>query len=500
MPSLRKIFYYSFHIQELRSILQWTVWHDPVHRRDEEQEAPSLRECFKYLDATSRSFAAVIKELNHELLVPICIFYLILRGLDTIEDDMTIPLEKKDPLLRNFYNILEKDGWTFDGNGPDEKDRDLLVHFDCVVEEFRKLSAAYKEILKDITKRMGAGMADYAHNAEFNEKGVNSIPDYEQYCHYVAGLVGEGLTRLFVQGGSANPALKQRQDLHESMGQHLQQTNIIRDIREDRDDGRRFWPREVWSKYVDDFDDLFKPENKEKALRCSSEMILIALRRVPDCLFYLAGLREQSVFNFAAIPQSMAIATLELCFRNPDVFQKNVKISKGQACRLMIESSQNLRTLYDTFRMYARIIHKKNDPRDPNFLKISVACGKIEQFIEGIFPSQDPNAIVMANGAKENDDIMMKARGMNSEERAKQRQLDKEARRDVILMAVASIGIMTFIGALMVFMAWMFGARFDLAIEGLRNGSFRPDPQVIKQISEEAASKTMKAGAAKSEL
>ena len=39
------------------------------------------------------SFAAVIKELHPEILMPMCIFYIILRGLDTIEDDMTIPLD-----------------------------------------------------------------------------------------------------------------------------------------------------------------------------------------------------------------------------------------------------------------------------------------------------------------------------------------------------------------------------------------------------------------------
>jgi farnesyl-diphosphate farnesyltransferase len=331
---------------------------------------------------TSRSFSAVIKELNPELLVPVCLFYLALRGLDTIEDDMTLPLTTKEPLLRSFDEKLEIDGWTFDGNGPDEKDRELLVQFHYVVEEFKKLDPEYKKIIKDITKRMGNGMADYANNAEHNINGVNTIKDYELYCHYVAGLVGEGLTRLFVEGKLANPALLKRSDLHESMGQFLQQTNIIRDIREDADDRRRFWPKEVWSKYVDKFEDLLLPQNKEKALNCSSEMVLIALTRAPDCLFYLAGLRDQSVFNFCAIPQSMAIATLELCFRNPAMFQRNIKITKGQACQLMTESSQNLQLVCEAFRRYTRKIHKKNDPRDPNFLQISIACGKVSRILQ----------------------------------------------------------------------------------------------------------------------
>jgi farnesyl-diphosphate farnesyltransferase len=336
-----------------------------------------VKECFKYLDLTSRSFSAVIQELHPELLLPVTLFYLILRGLDTIEDDMTIPLATKEPLLRNFDSIIEQEDWTFNGNGPDEKDRELLVHFDVVTKEFVKQKPVYKDIIKDITKKMGNGMADYANNAEHNEKGVNTTKDYELYCHYVAGLVGEGLTRLFVESKLANPALLNRPELAESMGQFLQKTNIIRDVKEDFDDGRRFYPREIWSKHVDKFEDLFDPANKEAALNVSSEMVLNALRNADECLFYMAGIKEQSVFNFVAIPQSMAIATLELVFRNHNIFKKNVKITKGDACRLMLKSSQNLRIVCEVFRDYARRIQAKNSPKDPNFIAISAACAKV---------------------------------------------------------------------------------------------------------------------------
>ena len=378
-----------------------------MHERDEKNASETENICFRFLDQTSRSFSAVIKELNPEMLVPICLFYLTLRGLDTIEDDTSIPLATKEPLLRNFKDYLEQDGWTFNGNRPEEKDRELLVQFHNVVTEFKKLKPAYQEVIKDITNKMGNGMADYCIKAESNDASVKTIEEFDLYCFYVAGLVGEGLTRLFVEGEFGNPALLKRPRLHKSMGLFLQKTNIIRDIREDSDDGRRFWPEEIWSKHVNDFNDLFKPENLDAALNCSSEMVLNSLEHVEDCLFYLAGLREQSVFNFCAIPQSMAIATLELCFRNPAVFQRNIKITKGEACQLMMDSTQNLYLVYQTFRRYARKIHKKNTPKDPNFLKISLVCGRvsdndfplfldyhfnvhmqIEKFVESIFPSQ----------------------------------------------------------------------------------------------------------------
>jgi farnesyl-diphosphate farnesyltransferase len=400
MPSAGDLVYYAFHPNQLRSIVQWCVyvasaqpcqhvsltttrkiWHEPIHKRDPKTESETVKACFHYLNMTSRSFAAVCQELNPELLMPVTLFYLMLRGLDTIEDDMTIDIKQKEPLLRNFDQNMEKPGWTFDGNGPDEKDRELLVHFDVVIAELERIKRPYFDIIRDITIKMGNGMADYALNAEHNANGVETIKDYELYCHYVAGLVGDGLTRLFVESKFANPALLNRPELTESMGQFLQKVNIIRDIKEDWDDKRRFWPKEIWSKHVDKWEDLFDPKFKQQAEWCQSEMILNALKEADNCLFYMAGMRDQSVFNFVAIPQSMAIATLELLFHNPAMFERNVKITKGDACGLMMESTQNLRVVCSVFKRYTKRIHQKNDPRDPSYMAISLQCAKVSNSV-----------------------------------------------------------------------------------------------------------------------
>ncbi|KAL8932606.1 MAG: hypothetical protein Q9216_006760 [Gyalolechia sp. 2 TL-2023] len=479
------ILYYAIHVQELRSLIQWQTWHNPVHQRNPEKESVSLRICFDFLDKTSRSFSAVIQELHPELLVPIALFYLILRGLDTIEDDMTIPIEKKEPLLRDFYKITEKEGWSFNGNGPDEKDRELLVQFHYVTEEYRKVKPVYREIINDIARQMGNGMAEFSRKAAEGTMGVDTVKDYDMYCYYVAGLVGNGLTQLFVESGLANPALKDREELQTSMGLFLQKTNIIRDIKEDWDDKRRFWPREVWSKYVDNFEDLFKPENQESALNCSSEMVLNSLNHADECLFYLAGLKEQSIFNFAAIPQSMAIASLALVFRNPNIFKKNIKITKGSACQIMLDSTQNLRKVCEVFRTYVRQIHKKNAPKDPNFLKISIACGKVEQFIESIYPSQDANALV--EGKKVLDPKEIQEREEAKWDMSKKMMSSRTSSftltpRLVYMMAIV-MSFLFVISLIMIGTAWLFGARFDIAAKELTQGRFsRPDSDTAKTI------------------
>lgn len=131
------------HPSELRSLVHYKVWRDPLNdiksSPDSGWERETMRDCWSLLDDTSRSFAAVIKELRGELCRVICIFYLVLRALDTVEDDMTIPQDQKVPMLREFYKKLETKGWNFTGSGPDEKDRHLLVQFDKVIDEFARL-------------------------------------------------------------------------------------------------------------------------------------------------------------------------------------------------------------------------------------------------------------------------------------------------------------------------------------------------------------------------
>lgn len=360
---------------------------------------------------------------------------------------MTIPLDKKTPILRNFHNTMLIDGWQF--HESKEKDRALLESFDVVITELKKLKPKYMEIVKDMTEKMGNGMADYASNTEMLENGIQTVDEYELYCHYVAGLVGEGLTRLFVSSELANPKLADRPSLTESMGQFLQKTNIIRDLREDWDDGRRWYPKEIWSQHVDKWEDLFDPSKQDKALNCISHMVLDALKHVEECLFYMAGMRDQSCFNFVAIPQTMAIATMELVFRNPDVLKKNVKISKGDACSIMLQSTQNLFLVCEVFRTYIRRIHKKNDPRDPNFLAISSRCAKIEQFIETLYPRQDPEKLTAINEKKQRE------------------QPTADPGEGAVLFVITIVAMLA-LSAIMIGIAWAFGARFDQTLDDLK--------------------------------
>uniref|UniRef100_A0A8D1MZA7 Squalene synthase n=1 Tax=Sus scrofa TaxID=9823 RepID=A0A8D1MZA7_PIG len=302
-----------------------------IPKMNQDSLSSSLKTCYKYLNQTSRSFAAVIQALDGEMRHAVCIFYLVLRALDTLEDDMTISIEKKIPLLHNFHLHLYESDWRFTESK--EKDRQVLEDFPTIALEFRNLAEKYQVVIVDVCRKMGFGMA------EFLNKHVTSEREWDKYCHYVAGLVGIGLSRLFSASELEDPLVGEDTERANSMGLFLQKTNIIRDYLEDQQEGREFWPQEVWSKYVKKLGDFAKPENVDLAVQCLNELVTSTLHHIPDVITYLSRLRNQSIFNFCAIPQVMAIATLAACYNNQQVFKGVVKIRKGQAVTLMMDAT-----------------------------------------------------------------------------------------------------------------------------------------------------------------
>ena len=188
---------------------------------------------------------------------------------------------------------------------------------------------------------MQTGMADYAHkSATTGSLYVETVAEYDLYCHYVAGLVGEGLSRLWSASGKEAEWMKFQLELSNSMGLLLQKTNIIRDYREDTEESRFFWPREIWGQYgFTEMNEMYATGNEQRARWAQSGMVVDALRHATDSLDYLRLLRNQSVFNFCAIPATMAMATLSLCFMNPEMFQRNIKIRKAAAAEVCYLSS-----------------------------------------------------------------------------------------------------------------------------------------------------------------
>lgn len=72
---------------------------------------------------------------------------------------------------------------SFHVEGCGDKDyKELLEQYPKVTRVYLRLEPACQVVIKDICHRMGVGMA------EFIEKEVITVDDYDMYCHYVAGV------------------------------------------------------------------------------------------------------------------------------------------------------------------------------------------------------------------------------------------------------------------------------------------------------------------------
>ncbi|KAI4375683.1 hypothetical protein MLD38_013524 [Melastoma candidum] len=325
----------------------------------EKQIPPQPHWAFSYsmLHKVSRSFALVIQQLGPDLRDAICIFYLVLRALDTVEDDTSIATDVKVPILKAFHQHIYDKDWHFSCGTKHYKV--LMDQFHLVSTAFLELGKSYQEAIEDITKRMGAGMA------KFICKEVETTEDYDEYCHYVAGLVGLGLSKLFHASKLEDMA---SDELSNSMGLFLQKTNIIRDYLEDINEipkSRMFWPRQIWGKYANKLEDFKYEENSEKAVQCLNDMVTNALYHVEDCLTYMSALKDSAIFRFCAIPQIMAIGTLAMCYNNIEVFRGVVKMRRGLTARV-IDRTKSMSDVYEAFFDFSCMLRSKVDKNDPN--------------------------------------------------------------------------------------------------------------------------------------
>jgi farnesyl-diphosphate farnesyltransferase len=357
----------------------------PFRAADASSATPSdLAFCSDMLNKVSRSFAAVIRQLPPSLALPTCAFYLVLRALDTVEDEMDLrkfsaasaaslrgsaatatvasdPLLFKTSCLLSFDALLSADldssAWTTlralnAANVGAGNDQAVLQSFERVVHVLRDhCTPAQQRVVADITKRMATGMAEYVQRG-LGVDGTASGADYDRYCHIVAGLVGEGLSQLWATvPDSGLPAASLRAVtagsglgcLASDMGLFLQKANIVRDYTEDQVDGRAFWPKDIWARFSPPSSGGLAAFHKDPAsgagVACLNAMVNDALRLAPRCFEYLQHLApgDSRILRFCAIPQVMALCTLAECYGNQRVFQGVVKTPRTQTARVCCE-------------------------------------------------------------------------------------------------------------------------------------------------------------------
>jgi farnesyl-diphosphate farnesyltransferase len=211
----------------------------------------------RILPHVSRTFALTIPQLPAALRVPVTSAYLLCRIADTIEDEPALSPAAALVLLQRFVAVVhgrepaaalasdlaaQLSEWTLPA------ERDLVLNMERVVSVTARLTEPQRGAIGRCIELMCSGMHKFQCLASLD--GLPRSSDLDEYCYYVAGVVGEMLTELFC-GYSARVA-QQYAGLHKlavSFAQGLQMTNILKDIWEDRSRGACWLPQEVFIRH-----------------------------------------------------------------------------------------------------------------------------------------------------------------------------------------------------------------------------------------------------------
>lgn len=341
------------------------------------------------LQKVSRTFALNIEVLPKRLRNPVLLAYLFCRIADTIEDDPILKAEQKESLLETFAQIFRPDQQQKNFSRQERMERidafgqqlpehwktnpddyhHLCLHADWVLILVQEYPPAIRQVIAQCVVEMCEGMALFAQR-QTPQQGewliIHHEEDLDQYCYFVAGVVGNMLCDLFhLRSAWIHADLhKAMRKLSVSFGLGLQITNILKDVGEDSTRQVCFLPQ-TWLK-EQGFEhpaELFsqQPVNP-MALPLAQRLIEKAWKHLSDAKdFTLCIPRlEPRLRLFCLWPLLMATETLQAVGDGKRIFdpEDKVKISRATVKKIVKQS-----TCWQWNNTWIRRRLKKNRPQ-----------------------------------------------------------------------------------------------------------------------------------------
>lgn len=189
------------------------------------------------LPDVSRTFALSIRFLPGTLGTAVTVAYLLARIADTIEDDGALGATRKADLLDAFSAALLDPGLAatlparFTDVGGDAAHVALVRRTDRALAILHTLPDATRAIVVRWIREMVSGMRAFVLRHPTGIR-IQTVPEYREYCYYVAGTVGCMLTELWREHA---PGIGEREygalwERCQQFGEALQTVNILKDI------------------------------------------------------------------------------------------------------------------------------------------------------------------------------------------------------------------------------------------------------------------------------
>ena len=331
------------------------------------------------LQLVSRTFALNIQVLRGKLHRSILLAYLYLRIADTVEDDPDMKATEKDHVLALFADVFKTgeletekirmfvsalpESW----HGSEDPNKDLCSKSEVVVPLLKSLPKNYQKPVCDVVIEMCGGMAKFALRQEAALSAgwftLANVGELDEYCYYVAGIVGKLLTKLFSADTCFINAEREAElsKLDVSFGLALQVVNIVKDCVEDS--GRRvcFIPEEICKRHgFAHPSELFAAgADAQKCGAVLSELVEKAWHHLDDAIAYTKLIPNIKMRTrlFCLWPLFMAAENLSLIGNGVSVFtsDKKVKITRDTVKRIVKETSMHFYSDKWIDEAYARI-------------------------------------------------------------------------------------------------------------------------------------------------
>jgi farnesyl-diphosphate farnesyltransferase len=291
------------------------------------------------LDGVSRTFALTIPQLPEGLAKPVSNAYLLCRIVDTIEDEVALTSAQKRAFCQRFAKVvagdepaepLARDLAPLLSNQTIPAEHELIRLIPRVIAITHAFDPPQRDALCQCVTIMGQGMAEFQDRDL--RHGLATVDEMGRYCYFVAGVVGEMLTRLFCH---YSPAIAAHRDtlmsLAVSFGQGLQMTNILKDLWDDHARGVCWLPREVFDANGFDLSTLRPGHGDPRFVQGFRRLIGIAHAHLRNALEYtlLIPNHETGLREFCLWALGMALLTLRKIDANPHFSEsRQVKISR----------------------------------------------------------------------------------------------------------------------------------------------------------------------------
>ena len=203
-----------------------------------------------HLNKVSRSFAACIAQLEQPLRRYVSLTYLVCRVLDSVEDARWKRFSEQLKAFQLFNGLLDDPKMVSRldlmqvsmPEGLTKEEEELIKDAKSLFEDLHESPVPVKKSIQSLVRSMSNGMRYFAEQRESGGLRLAGLQEVNQYCFFVAGLVGETLASLLA---AVDPRVGFNKELvlkAHHFGLFLQKVNLLKDQFRDEKEGRFLVP------------------------------------------------------------------------------------------------------------------------------------------------------------------------------------------------------------------------------------------------------------------